>query len=117
MNLRSAARLPIQHDRRIMTRSRPHSYSAIAPRTEMPRPRTVLTGLALALGWSSPTALEGQFPETMMYDHVHLAVPDPPAAAAWYSRHFGGEPVDGRNERTLIGTTRFIFRMEANPRP
>jgi catechol 2,3-dioxygenase-like lactoylglutathione lyase family enzyme len=53
----------------------------------------------------------------MMYDHVHLAVPTPPEAAAWYARHFGGEPVDGRDERTLIGTTRFIFRQEANPRP
>jgi len=55
--------------------------------------------------------------ETMMYDHVHLAVPDPAAAAAWYGRHFGGEPVDGRDDRTLIGVTRFIFRQEANARP
>jgi catechol 2,3-dioxygenase-like lactoylglutathione lyase family enzyme len=55
--------------------------------------------------------------ETMMYDHVHLAVPDPPTAAAWYGTHFGGEEVDGRDERRLIGTTRFIFRQEANPRP
>jgi catechol 2,3-dioxygenase-like lactoylglutathione lyase family enzyme len=53
----------------------------------------------------------------MMYDHVHLAVPQPPEAAQWYARHFGGEPVDGRPDRTLIGTTRFIFRQEANPRP
>lgn len=83
----------------------------------MSRSPAMLAGIALALGWSSPDALHAQFPETMMYDHVHMAVPDPPAAAAWYQRHFGGDPIDGRNERTLIGTTRFIFRMEANPRP
>jgi catechol 2,3-dioxygenase-like lactoylglutathione lyase family enzyme len=55
--------------------------------------------------------------ETMMYDHVHMAVPDPPEAAAWYARHFGGDPVDGRDDRTLIGVTRFLFRQEANARP
>jgi catechol 2,3-dioxygenase-like lactoylglutathione lyase family enzyme len=81
----------------------------------MPRSSAVLTALTLVS--LSPAALVAQFPETMMYDHVHLAVPQPPVAAAWYARHFGGEPVDGRDERTLIGTTRFIFRMEANPRP
>jgi len=75
----------------------------------------------LALLAASATVLAAQsatmHPETMMYDHVHLAVPDPAAAAAWYGRHFGGEPVDGRDDRTLIGVTRFIFRQEANPRP
>ena len=55
--------------------------------------------------------------ETMMYDHVHLAVPDPATAAAWYARHFGGDPVDGRDDRTLIGVTRFIFRQDADVRP
>ena len=55
--------------------------------------------------------------ETMMYDHVHLAVPDPAAAASWYSRHFGGDPVDGRDDRTLIGVTRFIFRETADAKP
>lgn len=64
----------------------------------------------------APVAAAAQS-ETMMYDHVHLAVPDPAAAARWYSEHFGGEEVDGRDERTLIGTTRFIFREEANARP
>ena len=72
----------------------------------------------MALGlWSASLANASAQSETMMYDHVHLAVPDPTAAAAWYGRHFGGEPVDGRDDRTLIGVTRFIFRQEANARP
>ena len=75
---------------------------------------TVLTALALIA--VSAGVLRAQS-ETMMYDHIHLAVPNPPAAAAWYSQHFGGEAVDGRDERTLIGVTRFIFREEANARP
>ena len=70
----------------------------------------------LGLGVALTGDLSAQSP-TMMYDHVHLAVPQPPVAAAWYMQHFGGDPIDGRPDRTLIGTTRFIFRMEANPRP
>jgi catechol 2,3-dioxygenase-like lactoylglutathione lyase family enzyme len=48
--------------------------------------------------------------ETLMYDHIHMAVPDPPAAAQWYLDHIGGEAVDGRDERLLLGTTRFIWQ-------
>jgi len=83
----------------------------------MSRSAATFAGITLALGCLSPFVLRAPSPETMMYDHVHLAVPQPPEAAAWYQRHFGGEPVDGRPDRTLIGTTRFIFRQEANPRP
>ena len=65
----------------------------------------------------SPAVAVSAQSETMMYDHVHLAVPEPATAAAWYSRHFGGDSVDGRTDRTLIGVTRFIFRQETNARP
>jgi catechol 2,3-dioxygenase-like lactoylglutathione lyase family enzyme len=47
--------------------------------------------------------------ETLMYDHVHMAVPDPQAAALWYHEHIGGEFVDGRDDRLLFGTTRIMF--------
>jgi catechol 2,3-dioxygenase-like lactoylglutathione lyase family enzyme len=81
----------------------------------MPRPASLILVLLGSVAWSAaPVSAQS---ETMMYDHVHLAVPEPATAAAWYSRHFGGEPVDGRDERTLIGVTRFIFRQEANARP
>ena len=48
--------------------------------------------------------------ERLLCDHVHLAVPNPPEASQWYMDHFGDEPVDGRDDRMLIGTTRFIFQ-------
>jgi len=47
--------------------------------------------------------------ETLMYDHIHMAVPDPQAAAQWYHDNIGGEFVDGRDDRLLIGTTRVMW--------
>ena len=46
---------------------------------------------------------------TRLYDHVHMSVPDPQAAAQWYYDHVGGEWVDGRTDRLLFGTTRIMF--------
>ena len=47
--------------------------------------------------------------ETLMYDHVHMSVPDPQASAQWYHDHIGGEFVDGRTDRLLFGTTRIMW--------
>ncbi|MQA91264.1 MAG: hypothetical protein GEU90_13715 [Gemmatimonas sp.] len=47
--------------------------------------------------------------ETLLYDHVHMIVPDPQEAAQWYQEHIGGEFVDGRDDRILVGTTRVMF--------
>lgn len=47
--------------------------------------------------------------KTLMYDHIHMAVADPQAAAQWYFDNIGGEFVDGRTDRLLIGTTRVMF--------
>ena len=55
--------------------------------------------------------------ETLLYDHVHMAVPNPQAAAQWYNSHLGGEEVDGRDERLLFGTTRFIWQQSDDRRP
>ena len=54
----------------------------------------IASTLVVSLGLLVPSvaAVSAQS-ETMMYDHVHLAVPEPATAAAWYSRHFGGDPV------------------------
>jgi lactoylglutathione lyase len=74
-------------------------------------PRTTISVLG-ALGWLAVTASTAlSQSETMLYDHVHLAVPDPATAADWYMEHFGGEAVDGRDDRMLLGTTRFIWRQ------
>ena len=47
--------------------------------------------------------------QSRMYDHVHMAVDDPQAAALWYPANIGGEWVDGRTDRLLFGTTRIMF--------
>ncbi|MEQ1858022.1 MAG: VOC family protein [Longimicrobiales bacterium] len=54
---------------------------------------------------------------TALYDHVHMSVPDPQAAAQWYHDHIGGEWVDGRDDRLLFGTTRIMFLRGQNRRP
>lgn len=47
--------------------------------------------------------------KTLMYDHVHMSVPDPQAAAQWYHDNIGGEWVDGRDDRLIFGQTRIMF--------
>lgn len=44
-----------------------------------------------------------------LYDHIHMAVPDPEAAATWYLEHIGGERVDGRQDRLLFSRTRVMW--------
>jgi lactoylglutathione lyase len=55
---------------------------------------------------SVPVSAQGQ---TALYDHVHMAVPNPQTAARWYHDHIGGEFIDGRDDRLLFGTTRIMF--------
>lgn len=65
-------------------------------------------GFFLALLLCLPALAQGQS-KTYMYDHVHMAVPDPQVAAQWYKDNIGGEFVDGRTDRLLFGTTRIMF--------
>ena len=62
----------------------------------------------LAALLATAPAASAQTP-TALYDHVHMSVPDPQAAAQWYHDHIGGEGVDGRDDRLLFGTTRIMF--------
>jgi lactoylglutathione lyase len=55
--------------------------------------------------------------ETLLYDHVHMTVPDPQAAASWYQEHIGGELIDGRDDRVLVGTTRIMFLQGEGRQP
>lgn len=65
-------------------------------------------GLALALLCVMPVLAQAQS-KTYLYDHVHMAVPEPLVAAQWYKDNVGGEFVDGRTDRLLFGTTRIMF--------
>jgi lactoylglutathione lyase len=62
----------------------------------------------------SARALLGQ---TLPYDHIHLSVPDPAAAAEWYAEYFGGVPIDEGPNRLIFGSTRMLFARSANPEP
>lgn len=74
-------------------------------------------GLFLALLLCLPVLAQAQS-KTYLYDHVHMAVPDPEAAAKWYKDVIGGEFIDGRTDRLLFGTTRIMFlRGNAETRP
>jgi lactoylglutathione lyase len=54
---------------------------------------------------------------TLPYDHVHLNVPDPEAAAAWYERHFGGRRISEAPNRLMFGSTRLMFLRKADATP
>jgi catechol 2,3-dioxygenase-like lactoylglutathione lyase family enzyme len=57
----------------------------------------------------------------LMYDHVHMAAPDPEKAVAWYIKHMGGVP--GESEIHVRFGSRgpmpveFPFQVQASPRP
>jgi catechol 2,3-dioxygenase-like lactoylglutathione lyase family enzyme len=67
---------------------------------------TVMQALAIVVVVAGPASAQT---ETVLYDHVHMSVPDPQAAVQWYHEHIGGEPIDGRPDRLLFGTTRIMF--------
>jgi catechol 2,3-dioxygenase-like lactoylglutathione lyase family enzyme len=67
---------------------------------------TLLASLLIVIGFSG---VAGAQVETLMYDHVHMAVSDPTKAAAWWQEHIGGEFVDDLKERLLFGRTRIMF--------
>lgn len=80
-------------------------------------PRLVLSALLtpLVLGALAGTAA-AQTP-TAPYDHVHLGVPNPPDAAAWYEKHFGGKRLAEGPDRLMFGSTRFTFLKIDAPKP
>lgn len=78
------------------------------------RRHLLFTPIFLLLAWLPSLAVSQ--PRTLMYDHIHIAVPDPQVAAKWYLDNIGGEYVDGRTDRLLIGTTRVMFLSDGGNR-
>jgi catechol 2,3-dioxygenase-like lactoylglutathione lyase family enzyme len=76
--------------------------------------KTALTGFAL-IALASPAF--GQTQVLPLFDHIHLAVPDPPKAVAWYRSHFAGEPMTEATDRLLFGQTRVIFQRNEKALP
>jgi catechol 2,3-dioxygenase-like lactoylglutathione lyase family enzyme len=53
---------------------------------------------------------------TLPYDHIHLNVPDPAAASAWYEKHIpGGRRIDEAPDRIMYGSTRLMFLRTQKP--
>ena len=69
--------------------------------------------LSLALGAATRSASAQTFP----YDHLHLNVPDPAAAAAWYEKYFGAQRLAEGPDRLMFGSTRFLFMRKADAKP
>ena len=54
---------------------------------------------------------------TLPYDHIHLNVPDPAVASAWYEKHIGGKRITEAPDRLMFGSTRFMFLRNATAKP
>jgi catechol 2,3-dioxygenase-like lactoylglutathione lyase family enzyme len=54
--------------------------------------------------------------DTLIFDQVHLGVPDPKTGAEWYGEHLRGTPGD-HFDRVMFGPTRFIFLKNDTPAP
>ena len=72
-----------------------------------------LCAAAATLALAGPARAQATFP----YDHVHLNVPDPAAAANWYEKHFGGKRITEAPDRLMYGSTRFMFLKLATAQP
>src|SRR5580658_10860165 len=55
--------------------------------------------------------------QTCPYDHIHVNVPDPAAAANWYEKYFGGKRITEAPNRLMYGSTRFMFLPKADAKP
>src|SRR5437667_12896001 len=52
-----------------------------------------------------------------MFDHLHLAAPDPIKAAEWYRKNLGGRPTTERNNRLMFGQTSVNSQRNEKPTP
>jgi catechol 2,3-dioxygenase-like lactoylglutathione lyase family enzyme len=66
-----------------------------------------------ALGAFAGSATAQTFP----YDHIHVNVPDPAAAANWYEKYFGGRRITEAPDRLMFGSARFMFLKKADAKP
>jgi catechol 2,3-dioxygenase-like lactoylglutathione lyase family enzyme len=69
--------------------------------------------MCFTLGTATSPAAAQTFP----YDHIHLNVPDPAAAATWYEKYFDGHRVPEGPDRLMFGSTRFLFMRKADAKP
>ena len=66
----------------------------------------ILSAVSLSFALSAFTGSAAA--QTFPYDHIHLNVPDPAAAANWYEKNFGGRRIAEAPDRLMYGSTRVI---------
>jgi catechol 2,3-dioxygenase-like lactoylglutathione lyase family enzyme len=72
----------------------------------------VIAAFGLFIG--TPSAQTPTYP----YDHIHLNVPDPAVASAWYEKHIpGGRRITEAPNRIMYGSTRLMFLRNATAKP
>jgi catechol 2,3-dioxygenase-like lactoylglutathione lyase family enzyme len=76
----------------------------------------VIGAIVIGAALASPPSVDAQT-TTFPYDHVHINVPDPAAAATWYEQHFGGRRITEAPDRLMFGSTRFMFLRLAGALP
>jgi predicted enzyme related to lactoylglutathione lyase len=76
----------------------------------------VLTAVATC-GFATVAVAQAAATKTMPYDHVHLNVPDPAVAAAWYEKNFGATRNTEGPDRLMFGSTRLVFTRKADATP
>src|SRR5271167_1536553 len=79
----------------------------------MPRVIVSAAFVCCALGAFTGSGAAQTFP----YDHIHINVPDPAAAANWYEKYFGARRTTEGPDRLMFGGTRFLFIKKADAKP
>ena len=76
--------------------------------------RYLLALAAFGLFIGTPSAQTPTYP----YDHIHLNVPDPAVASAWYEKNIpGGRRITEAPDRIMYGSTRLMFLRNATAKP
>jgi len=76
----------------------------------------VMMVAAIAIAASS-IHLSGQSGFANMFDHLHLAAPDPVKAVEWYRKNLGGQVTSEGTDRLMFGETRLIVQRTEKPTP
>ena len=76
--------------------------------------RAILVGAVVACA-AVPAAAQTKVEPIL--DHIHLNVPDQPAAVEWYRKYFGGTPMTEAPDRLMLGDTRLIFLRNDKGQP
>ena len=76
----------------------------------MPSTQTLIL---LTLGLFAVVGVGASAAQTVPYDHVHMAAPDPAKAVAWYKDHLGGMPGE-LPDRVVVNKVLLIWMQRAD---